>query len=298
MRYLPQVLMFDKLLLTMAFSAEPDTAAVAGMAGAGVANSVDGNAIRRSPASMLLTVDYTGQSDFHGSLADGPLIGGTVSVKDTRTSDFGAGIQTTRQWSNVSPPENELPGWKEPGQAFSDKRWEQSWRLGFGYGVLRRPVLTPPGSVEVRRLAFGGGGVYTRTVSELSGNGHDWEFNAGVAARPHVSLTTAASVHGLGEWGDEAQWYEAGAFFDRGRWQLATDGIYRPSSDVPVGFRGGAGVTIDGVTLRGGGSYDEGEWLYAGGLGIVSDTVRADYGLQYNPVTGAFDHYVGFFGQF
>ena len=292
------MLLLDKVLFTVALAGEVDTTMVQGMAGAGVANPYDGNAIRRSPASMQLVVDYTGQSDFYGSLAEGPLVGGLVSVKDTRTSDFGAGLQTRRQWSNIPPRAHELPGWKQPGTEFSDKRWEQDWRLGVGYGFGKQALLTPDGSQEVRRFAVGAGAVYTRTTSELSGSLNDWEFNAGLAARPLAPLTVAASAHGLGPWGHEPLWYEAGAFVDYTRWQFAADGIYRPTEDTPMGWRAGAGVQIESLLLRTGAAYDRGQWLVAGGLGVASEGVRADYGVQFDLASGHVTHSVGFFGQF
>ena len=283
-------MLLDKLLLSLALAAEADSAMVAGMGGAGVANGTDTSSIRHSPAAMLLEVAF--------SLADGPLVSGIVGVKDTRTSDFGAGVITTRQWSDVSPPDAELPGWKEQGTEFTDKRWEQTWRVGVGYGMLRRPVLTRAGSYEVRRLAFGGGMVYGRTISELSGTRNSWEFNAGVAGRPLSVLTVAASVHGLGELGEEDTWGEAGAMANLGPWILVADGLYRPTAEQAYGFRAGAQVEIEGIAIRGGAALDQGAWRGTGGLGIVSESVRMDYALGWAPAIGAFDHTVGFYAAF
>jgi len=291
-------MLLDKLVLGVALAAEADSALVAGMGGAGVANGADTSAIRHSPAAMLLEVSYTAQSDARFSLADGLLVNGIVAVKDTRTSDFGAGIMTTRQWSDVPPPDDELPGWKEPGTEFTDQRWEQTWRLGVGYGLLRRPLLTKEGSYEVRRLAFGGGMVYGRTVSELSGTFHTWEFDAGVAGRPLSMVAIAATLHGLGELGDEDTWGEAGLLTTLGPWTLAADGLYRPTVEQPYGFRAGVQVEVEGIALRGGTAFDRGDWRGTGGFGVVSDTVRMDYALGWAPATRAFDHTIGFFGSF
>ena len=68
--------------------------------------------------------------------------------------------------------------------------------------------------------------------------------------------------------------------------------------DTPIGWRAGAGVQLASVLLRTGGAYDGGKWVVGGGLGLASEGVRANYGVQVDVASGHFTHSVGFFGQF
>ena len=276
------------LLGFSAWAAEADSAPVAGMAGAGVANGADNGAIRRCPAAMLTTETYAAQVGF--GFAPGWRL--MTSVRDTRTSDLGAGLVYTRHHFDPEVGLEAMPGWIKPGAKITNVTNEESLRLGGGL-----------------RLGDGLGGVglgavWDRTVTELADTTHHVELDASAALRlgPKKALLIAATAHDLmgGEWGRRDPSGEAGVWWMLSeRLGLAGDLVWSNTDGArlwqELGYRLGGQIGVgESLVLRGGGRWVESGLGAAGGLSIISESASLDYALDRSfGEDGAFWHTVG-----
>ncbi|MCB9797417.1 MAG: hypothetical protein H6741_32405 [Alphaproteobacteria bacterium] len=304
---LPILLALASLSSPAAWAGEADTTPVLGMAGAGAANPLDDNALRRSPASMLLLVGYTARADFR---VGGGSLGGSAAIKDTRTSDFGAGLMYSYEQLSRSPDLDQLPGWVDPDAAeLVDERQEHTLRLGAGYGFKRTPVMDDNGTYEVRRFALGAGVVYEYDDSSLDGVAHSVDLDLGLAGRPVIPLVLALNVHDILPTGLRPLSGELGAWYAPNEVvALGADFVYDPSfGDTPLGGRAGVELLLGGVVpLRGGyaahGGADGGTEQSAGvGIGARSDKTSLDYALTIHtvgPLAGTLTHSFGLWARF
>ena len=88
--------------------------------------------MRRAPAAMLLDVDYAAQVEL--GFGDGLRPMGVM--KDTRTSNFGAGVLYTSEWADRAADVDDLPGWLPADEDLpTDDSWSQTTRVSMGYGA-------------------------------------------------------------------------------------------------------------------------------------------------------------------
>lgn len=289
------------LWMSLAYAAEGDTTPTMGTS-AGSANSADIGVIRRGPAAMLLTKGYSSQVDF--GFGSGPRL--VTSLKDTRTSDFGAGVMVTHHWYARDPADNEMPGWRLPGEEITDTARDGSYRISMGYGFLSQTVLTAAGSTEIRRFAIGASVAYERWTGDLKGLRTGWALDVGLAGRPTKTLSVSATARDL-----LTPWGLRDPSFDLGVWwtpksylALGVDGAYDPNvADLPLVTHGGGEVLLrDTMVLRGGYGLQGQRQFASAGIGFLAEQqARLDYGVRYGTAgagAGGFEHSVGLMANF
>lgn len=288
-------------LIAAASAAEGDTTPTMGTA-AGSANPGDIGVIRRGPAAMLLTKGYSSQIDF--GFGDGPRL--VTSIQDTRTSDFGMGVMVTHHWYSRDVDDNEMPGWRLPGEEITDTSRDGSYRVSMGYGFLPQTVTSPDGAYEIRRVALGASVAYERWTGDLKGLRTGWALDVGVAGRPTRTLAVSATARDL-----LTPWGLRDPSFDLGLWWtprpflgLGVDGAYDPNVDTTplVTHAGGEVLAGQVMVLRSGYGLEGSRQYVAAGIGVKADqTARLDYALRYDTVgadVGSFEHSIGLMARF
>lgn len=279
-RRLGQLLAFFCAASGSAWAAEADTTALRGMAGAGMADGLELGSARRSPAAMLLDVDYAAQVEL--GFGDGLRPMGVM--KDTRTSDFGAAALYTSEWADRAAEVEDLPGWiPADAELPTDDSWSQTTRLSFGYGVGE--LVIPDGGQmrEVRRFAVGASAVYERVDSSLSGLTQAVELDLGLAGRPTGLLTVAATARDLLPTGERLPSAELGiCWLARPTLKLVADGSWdRAYEGQPWGGRAGLELTAaEAVPLRVGYAVEGDTQRLGLGLGVEDQKARLDYAIN------------------
>jgi len=288
------------LVMGAAQAVEGDTTPSFGTA-AGSANPSDVGAVRRNPAAMLLEVDYTSQIDF--AFGQGPRL--TTTVRDTRTSAFGAGAMVTQHWAQRTPDPESMPGWTLPGEEIVDESRDGSYRISFGYGFFPQSEMTAAGPVQMRRFSIGASVAYERWTGTLSGLTTGWALDLSVAGRPTQSLVLAATARDLlTPVGLRRPSYDLGLWWFATPWlNLGAEGGYDPNVG-PLVTHGGADILLSNLfSIRGGYGVEGKRQFLAGGVGIAADDDRAriDYGIRWDtagPDTGALEHSIGLYATF
>ena len=287
------------LVMGAAWAVEGDTTPSFGTA-AGGANPSDVGAVRRNPAAMLLEVAYTSQIDV--ALGQGPRL--TTSVRDTRTSAFGAGVMVTHQWTNQVATDANMPGWTLPGEEVLDKNREGSYRMSFGYGFLPQQVVVDTETREIRRVAIGASVAYERWTGTLTGLRTGWALDLSMAGRPVPSLVVAGTARDLlTPVGLREPSYDLGVWWEPKGWlSLGVDGGYDPNIGPLVTHAGGEVFVSNLLTVRGGYGLEGTRQFVAGGLGLTAeDKARIDYGVRYDLVgeeVGRLEHSIGLYATF
>lgn len=282
----PAVVALASLLSAGAQAAEADTAPVAAMGGAGVANPYDNGALRRNSAALMMEEVYQAQVDL--GFARGWR--GQASIRDTRTSQLGAGVSYTRHTYDPAVDSADMPGWVLPDSELSNHTVAESWRLGVG------------ASDKDHMFALGGGLVWDRTSEELGGRSHGLELDASLAARLGSRVLLGAAAHDLmpePEEGDESIWGMRPISGELGAWVVTTENLGLTGEGVmtaegDLGGRAGAQIgASDTLHLRAGGSWIAGDWAVAGGFGALGEQTTLNYALQYDLAAKNFWHTVG-----
>lgn len=279
-RRLGQLLAFFCALSGSAWAGEADTTALRGLAGAGMADGLELGSVRRAPAAMLLDVDYAAQVEL--GFGDGLRPMGVM--KDTRTSNFGAGVLYTSEWADRAAEVDDLPGWLPADEELpTDDSWSQTTRVSMGYGAGQ--LIIPDGSSmrEVRRFAVGVSAVYERVDSSLSGLTQAVELDVGLAGRPTGLITVAATAHDLLPTGERLPSAELGVcWLARPTLKVVADGAWdRSYEGQPWGGRAGLELTAaEAVPLRVGYAVEGDTQRLGLGLGIEDQKARLDYAIN------------------
>ena len=268
------------VLSSSAWAAETDTAATAGLGGAGVAIHTGTDAIGRCPAAMVLAEEYSLELGFQ---LDGPWAEGwrgRAALRDTRTSLFGAGVSYTRDRWNPEVTMDDLPGWATPSEDFSNNSVEESIRFGAGYALGHRAA------------GLGIGLVWDRLRTELEDPAQSFELDASVAGRvlPVVSLAATARDLLPGSRDpsvDAGTWIRATDWFD-----VSVDAVW--AGETVFGGRLGTQFTLGEVArIRAGGEWIGEERGAAAGIGFFGLQSMLDYGIRYDLVSSGISHTIG-----
>ena len=276
------------LLSGAALAAEADTAPVAAMGGAGVANPYDNGALRRNSAALMMEEVYQAQVDL--GFASGWRA--QASVRDSRTSQVGAGLSYTRQSFDPEVAIADMPGWVLPGQELSNPTVAESWRLGVGV------------SGEDKLFALGGSVVWDRSSEALRGVSSALEADASFAARVGSRVLLGAAAHDLlpdPEGGGDSSftWGARPVSAELGAWVVTTEALGLTGEGVmtaegELGARAGAQLgASEALYLRAGGSWIGGDWAMAAGFGALGDQTTLNYALEYDLSAARFWHTVG-----
>jgi hypothetical protein len=106
-----------------------------------------------------------------------------VAAMDSQTGPLAAGVVFGREVSRPTVRSEDLPGWKEPGEAFNDLR-DARMRVGGGFGF----------AVLQRTLGFGGTAEWNQRT-----NGFDESvsgFSGGASVAAYLGQTLVLSVNG------------------------------------------------------------------------------------------------------
>lgn len=271
-------------LLPLAAATEVESVVSAGMGGVGVARPDDNGSVVRSAAAMVLEPSYLWQAD---AAWDGGLLLGT-SLRDTRTSSFGAAAAYTWQRADLAPSTDQMPGFYAAGDDLSNLTTLHTTRASVGYAVAER------------KGGMGASLVYARGVSELAGVVNRWQADVSAAARPVPTLLIAATgvdlvpFEGARPGAVVGLWWVATPYLS-----LGADGAWRDD----VASAGGAleVTAADSFHVRGG-------WRQAGaaghlgaGAGWGEGGTRVDYAFGWDVLgggtagtTAAMTHTLGF----
>ena len=282
-----------------AWAVEGDTTPTFGTA-AGSANASDVGVIRRGPAAMLLESAYTSQFDF--GFGQGPRL--TTSVRDTKTSAFGAGVMVTHHWTNQAAAEENMPGWTLPGEEVVDKNRDGSYRISAGYGLVPETLVSETGNTEIRRFAIGASLAYERWTGTLTGVQNGWALDVSMAGRPVRSMVIAVTARDLlTPLGLREPSYDLGIWWQPRPWvSFGADGGYNPNVGPLVTHGGGEFLVSNVLVVRGGYGIEGERQFVAGGLGILAeDKARLDYGIRYDTLgddVGEIEHMIGLYATF
>ena len=184
-RWRPLLAVFTLVLAagwaTNAAAVEPEMARERGQGHTSRGDLGSMSAIVRAPATLHLRSRYDAGGDF--SFGADKLRRFHVAALDSQTGPLAAGVIFGREVARPTVREDDLPGWKEPGEQFDDLS-DARMRVGGGVGfsVLNRTVGFG-GSVEWNQRTNG----FEESESALSGG-------ASIAA--HLGDQVVLSVNG------------------------------------------------------------------------------------------------------
>jgi hypothetical protein len=272
------------LVSTAARAEEADTTTVAAMGGSGVANGFDNNAIYRNSAVMMFSEAYQARADF--GFAQGWRLG--ASLRDSRSSQAGAGLAYTRHRFNPEVTGEEMPGWIPAGAEITNLTTVDTFRLGTGF------------TDEDRTMALGAGIAWDRKDEELRGVTNTLDVDASVAAHAGSRTTIAVTVHNLIPEQEDTLWGAPAMTVEGGLWVVAADFLGLTGDALWLQETGGYGGRLgaqvgasETLILRAGGSWIDGAWAAAGGFTAYNDQTGLGYALQYDIEAGTFWHTIG-----
>jgi hypothetical protein len=199
---------------------------------------------------------------------------------DSRTSIVTLAAGYHRRWDDVSPSNEVLPGWKEPGAELSDPATHQGGWLGVAVPFAKR------------RASFAVSGRYDVSEGALSGTSKGFDVGVAFAARPVDTLTLAADARNLvgSDVDATTRTLGLGLRWDPGPYLGLGADVVAPLQDRllsgPEGWKNAdahLGVDlglVEAFELRGGAAWDERGWRPACGLALVSERMDLDYGVR------------------
>lgn len=247
--------------------------------GVGVAAGQDNVAISLNPGAIALHERY----DFAGWFAYGPYKGlgwGGSAVDASTSPHLAAGFAYSGSRTNPPLTPNDLPGWKEPGQALDNIRHDHDFT-----GALAVPFLK-------RRISAGVGVDVTLYDHNRLGKGTSVDGHAGVAVRPIDALelgVSARNVLSLGDPADRPLELRGGArvFGDKIGW-VEVDGGWRDAELGPTALLAAGGELRSGHgRFRAGYHLEGGVSALSAGLGWEDEDGAIEYGISVPIGSGA-----------
>ena len=233
------------------------------------------SAILRAPATLPMRTRYDAGADF--SIGPDKLRRFHVAAMDSQTGPLAAGVVFGREVSRPTVRSEDLPGWKEPGEAFNDLR-EARMRLGggFGFAALQRR-LGFGGTVEWNHRTNG----FDETAARLSG---------GASMAAYLGKSLVLSVNGE-RLIPTNLWFAPTQISGGFRWEpsplaaLSADVVTDLTSHATaeVGFGVGAAFRAsDIVPIRFGFARDAAtlEQRFTAGTGVGSDQAELAYAFE------------------
>jgi hypothetical protein len=193
---------------------------------------------------------------------------------DSLTSPVALAITYQRTTTSAQASWDELPGWVEPDEDFSNPRARSLVGASLGKGL------------NEGRLGLGIGVHYDHDISRFGGEYGQVDLSAGVASHLAEQVTLALSANHLVPYEQRLSPLDLGAGI---HWRLAPGanvelnlhGLF-PDGDLILSGSGGLSVTVaERVPIRAGFERDSwaGEDRLWAGLGLVSDNSSLDYGI-------------------
>ena len=263
------------LLPLSAAAVEPEMARERGQGHTSRGDLGSMSAILRAPATLHLRSRYDAGADF--TMGADKLRRFHVAALDSQTGPVAAGVSFGREVSRPTVREEDLPGWKQPGETFDDLR-DARMRAGVGAGFsLLNRTLGIGASVEWNQRTNG----FEESKSAVSG---------GASLAAHLGKQVVLSLNGE-RLIPTNLWFAPTQLSGGFRWEpspmaaLAADVVTDLTShDTPeVGFGvGGAVTAAEVVPLRVGFARDAAtlDDHFTAGIGATNPQADLSYAFE------------------